>query len=468
MKFLLIESHGPARLAHNKDIKIFSSLYSPPLGLLYIGKSLLDEGHKVEVIQPQAEKSFYDGLPTTLKNVDCVGISIESMRIKEANFLIEKINEIDSSIIIVIGGPFCTLHPKESLEYMKKANISVEGEGDFVIKDIAKAIEGKKKLSNIHGIYYRENGQVKKGKEAKIIKNLDELPFPARHLVDKYDYGKVDGSYLFKPRLTSMVSSRGCPFQCTFCGRDALNYKTYRERSAENIVEEIKIISEKYKSLFFVDDNFLLNVERSNQIFDGIIEEKLDLDLLIMGARVDTASKELYKKMKKAGVKYIEYGIESGNQDVLDFYKKEINISQIKKAVNLSRKMNFVILGNFILGAPFETKKHFEKTIGLACSLPFDMVFFFPLAYMDGSDLWNDGVKKGIFSKNPTEVGKKVDLKELGLSNYNHEELRNYCSYAIRKFYYRPSYVVRQIYRSLLRKDFRLLSLELKNFFGSG
>ncbi len=461
MRFLLIDSHGSLGLIIREKTGNFSSLYNPPLGLLYIGKSLEDEGHKVEVIHTQAENSFYDNLPNKLKNIDCVGISITSMRKKKTKSLTEKISEIDSSIPIVIGGPFCTLHPKRSLEYLKAADISVEGDGDFVIKDIAKAIEGKKKLSNINGVYYREKDQIKKGKKPKIITNLDELPFPARHLVEKYDYGKVRGSYLFKPKVTSMISSRGCPFKCRFCSRNAISYKTYRERSAENVFKEIKLVSEKYKSLFIVDDNFLVNKKRAHQIFDKLIKEKSDLDLLINGARVDSADKDLYKKMKKAGVKYIEYGIESGNQDVLDYYRKGFDINQIKKAVKLSRKMNFITMGNFILGAPFETKTHFEKTIEFARSLPLDLALFFPLAYMDGSDLWNDAVKKGVVSYKYDEFGQVINLKENGLSNFSHKELKGYCNNAVKKFYYRPSYFLRQIMRSILRKDFRLLSILL-------
>lgn len=465
MRFLLIENHGFIRLVSNKEVKTFSSLYSPPLGLLYIARSLEDEGHSVEVIQPQAENAFFENLAKTLKDIDCVGISLTSIGLKQTKVLTKKIKEIDSSIPIVLGGPFCTLHPRGSLEYLKAADISVEGDGDFVIKDIAKALEGKKKLSDINGIYYREKGKIKKGKDSKIIKNLDDLPFPSRHLVDKYDYGKIGGSYFFKPKVTAMVSSRGCPFKCRFCARNALAYKTYRERSAESVFEEIKLVSEKYKSLFIVDDNFLVNKKRAHKIFDNMIKDKVKINLLITGARVDSASKELYKKMKKAGVKYLEYGIESGNQDVLDYYRKGTTIDKIKKAVKLSRKMNFITVGNFIFGAPFETKEHFEKTINFARSLPLDIAFFFPLMYMDGSDLWKDAVKKGVVSDSSNDFAQVTDLKEYGLSNYTYKQLRNYCNYGVKKFYFRPSYFLKQIYRTTLRRDYRLLSVGLKRFF---
>jgi len=146
---------------------------------------------------------------------------------------------------------------------------------------------------------------------------------------------------------------------------------------------------------------------------DGLIELDSDIELIIDGARIDSADRDLYKKMKKANVKFIGYGIESGNQDVLDFYNKKITLEQIRKAINLCNEMNFITRATFILGAPFETKQHFEKTIKFACSLPLDIAIFRPLNYCPGAELWDEAVKQGKIMKNEKlllQVQKEVYL----------------------------------------------------------
>lgn len=455
MEFLLINTAGgygfiSANKKHTPRLPL-----SPPLGLLYIGKSLEDEGHKVKIIEYFGEEHPKKKIKKILPSLNAVGISISTANYKNAVQLTEMIRKSDPSLPIIIGGPHCTFHPKKSLKEIPNANISVEGEGDFVIKNIAKSLAGKLKLSEISGIHYRTKNSIKSGKPIKIIKDLDSLPFPARHLVNKYDYGKINTSYLFKPKITSIITSRGCLFNCRFCTRHCSTYQTYRQRSAENVIKEIQKISERYGSVLIVDDNFLTDRKRIHKIMDRIIELNLEIELLISAARVDSANEELYKKMKKAGVKYIGFGIESGSQEVLDFYNKKTTLHQIRKAVNLSRKMNFVTTGHFIFGAPIESEDHIKQTIKFACSLPLDIALFSPLYYMYGSDLWNESVESGKIDENDGYWVSADSGRDLG--NFPEETLVTLCKTAARKFYVRPSYIAREISRSIMRKDFRLL-----------
>jgi radical SAM superfamily enzyme YgiQ (UPF0313 family) len=461
MRFHLIDLQGINEICLTKGVDIISSKYCPPLGLLYIGRSLEDEGHKVEITQfSNEDSSTMEYINKSLSSFDAIGISVTSSSYQDAAVLVNKIKEKDNSIPIIIGGPHCTHHPKKSLSDIPKADISIEGDGELIIKDVASALEGTKKLTGLPGVHHRYKNKIKSGKSSVPIKDLNSLPFPARHLVDKYDYGKINDIYLFKPKLTSIITSRGCPYNCSFCSRNALTYKTYRERSPENVVNELQEINDKYNSVYIVDDNFLTNKKRAHKIFDLLLENPLDIDLLIMGARVDSAERELYKKMKKAGVKYIEFGIESGNQDVLNFYNKRTTIEDIRYAVNLSREMDFFILGNFIIGAPIETEHHIEQTIKFACDLPLDSAVFFPLGYMYGSDLWNEALQNDIINDNDG-YGFTVDSKK-GIGNFTKMEVYNFCQEAMKRFYLRPKFFVQEFYRSLLRKDFRFLKIGLK------
>ena len=429
----------------------------PPLGLLYLAQSLEDEGHKVKILDFFSQKELVESLTST----DVVGLSVNTPSFKIAAQVASMIKKTKPELPIIIGGPHCTFHPKQSLIDIPAADVSVQGEADFVIKDIARALIGTKKLSEIPGVSYRVDNKIKSGKPPALIRDLDSIPFPARHLVEHYNYGKVNNAYLYKPKFASMITSRGCPFRCRFCTLHAVTYKTYRQRSAKNVLKEIQEISKKYKSLMMVDDNFLSDKKRIHKILDGLIEMDLGLDIIVPTTRVDSADRELYKKMKKAGVKFLGFGIESGNQDVLDFYNKKTTLHQIRKAVNLSREMNFVTLGSFILGAPIETKNHLEKTIQFARSLPLDISFFFPLHYMYGSDLWKEAVQNGLINKEEYSV---MADSQRGLGHFPRIELEKACKTAFKQFYLRPRYIVQQFHRSLLRKDFGVLKVGLNSF----
>ncbi|OGS40277.1 MAG: hypothetical protein A3K77_01235 [Euryarchaeota archaeon RBG_13_31_8] len=468
MKFLLLQIPSGYEFSNDVNIPQKISSYHPPLGLLYIGRVLEDEGHKVEIIDFLAEKYPLKTLINNISSTDAIGISVfssaynESLRggkytyaYKECGKVAGFIKEIDTGLPIIIGGPHCTIRPEKSLVEIPSADMSLEGDGEEAIKEIIKTLEGTKLASDLPGVYYRENNKIKKGKPAKIIENLDSIPFPARHLVDKYDYGKTLKSYFFKPKFTSIITGRGCPYNCSFCTRNALGFKTFRKRSVENVVEEIRNIDEKYDSLMIVDDTFLADEKRADKIIDNLIENKIDAEIYIQGARVDTAKRETYNKMKKAGVKHLYYGLESGNQDVLSFYNKCVIIEQVRKAINLSNEIGFFTVGTFILGAPIETKKHIENTIKFACSLPLDAVIFTILTYKYGSPLWDEAVKQGKIKE--TDDYTVVSDSKKGLGNLTREELEDFYRKAIFNFYLRPGYIASQIKKFLMEKDFEAM-----------
>lgn len=459
MNFLLINPTRGYEAIQPKKKKLEFPRFAP-LGLLYVASSLLDEGHKVEVLELYAERDPMLQLKKSLKAKDSVGIGITSYSYNEAILVAKKIKEKDSSIPVIIGGPHCTFHPRQSLIDVPDADISVAGDGEQAVKDVAQALNGNKKLSDIAGIHYQTGGKIKQGKPAELVIDLDTISFPARHLVDKYRYGMINDSYLFRPEVTSTATSRGCPFRCRFCSR-ADHLKKFRQRSAENVVEEIMDINEKYGTLIITDENFLTDTKRAHKIFNKLIEQSSTIDLVIEGSRVDTAERELYKKMKKAGVKFIAFGLESGNQSVLDFYNKKITLDQIRKAVKLADQMDFICWGNFILGAPIETEEHIEQTIKFACSLPLDIAIFNPLCYMWGSNLWNEAIKNGNISN--TDGYSIIADSKRNLGNFSGKELAEFCEKAMQKFFFRPGYITRQALKAIRTHNFRFLRTQLNH-----
>jgi magnesium-protoporphyrin IX monomethyl ester (oxidative) cyclase len=458
MKFLLIRPKYK-EIDYKSDIN--SSITLPPLGLLYLGAVLEEEGHKVELLDFYVENVSNEQLKNSLISSDAVGMTVYTNDFKSATGISKIIKDIDSDIPLIIGGPHCTFVKEQALQDILHADISVLGEGEHAILDIIKNLKGEKKLADIRGIYYRNNGMILPGKPLKVICNLDDLPFPARHLVEKYDYSSISFGYTLKKKVTSIITSKGCPFHCRFCSRYGNFIKdwTFRKRSADNLVKEILELNEKYQSVIIVDDNFLADKKRAHKIFDMLLKSDLNIEFIVEGARVDTTDKKLYIKMKRAGVKYIFYGLESGNQDVLDFYNKNITLQQIRKTTSIARELDFFITGSFIFGAPIETKEHIERTIKFACSLPLDRANFVPLIYRMGSSLWNEAVKNKKISPNQYEI---LASSSNNLGNFSEDELIDFTTNAFKSFYFRPSFVLEQIFKTLERKDYNLFINGLK------
>jgi len=459
MRFLFIFPTG--RGYKIADKKVFPPYaYSPPLGILYLSTMLERNGHTIEVLDYTAENVDEVKLRSKIDSADAVGITVCTSSLDESINLAHLIKKHRPDIPLLIGGPHCTLAPERSLIDFN-ADICVTGDGELIICAIADALQRKGELSTIHGIYYKEKGKVKQGAPAQIIKDLDSLPSPDRHLVDKYEYGYFIGVKLAPGKTTSIITTRGCPYRCRFCGYNAVRSK-YDERSVENVIKELEeIVSQGFRSLIIVDNNFLANKRRAEKIMDKIIEKKLKIDIWIMGARVDSAERRLYEKMRDAGVSFISFGIESGNQDVLDLYNKRTTIQQIRDAINLSKEMGFFTSGSFIFGSEIETKDHIENTIKLAKSLPLDVAHFLALGYLCGSPLWQKAVEEGKIK--PDEFTVNAD-SERNLGMFTEEELENYCIKAHRSFYFDPRYIIKQLLYAFKNRDFRFIKAGIKMF----
>jgi len=434
--------------------------YMPPLGLLYLASPLEKKGHKITVIDFIAEQYSDKKLKEEVSKVDVVGITITSQVASSVKKIIDLIKNFYPKKIVIIGGPHCTIQEQEVLNEMN-ADISVVGDGERAIVDIVDALNGNSDLSNIHGIFYREKGKIKSGLPSIEIDDLDLLDFPNRNLIKHYSYGKetITGiTYFARGNTTTIMTSRGCPFNCKFCVSKSI-FKKCRFRSAENVVKELEEISKDYESVFVVDDNFLMDKKKTHKIMDLLIEKNLDLDIWISGVRITDADEELFKKMKKAGVKSLEFGIESGNQEVLDYYNKKITLKQVEKSVKLSKKIGFLTVGNFIIGAPIETDKHINDSISFAKKINLDFAFFYGFSFLKGSELWEDAYKLGKIKEN--EMFVPCDSRR-NLCNFTPEELRERLSRAFLSYYISPKYLISQFIRSIfIYRNFRVFKAGL-------
>lgn len=357
------------RPKHDRSIFRF-----PPLGLGYIVSYLRQHGISANLIdctflsQEEALERVKKSKPRIL------GIySMFSM--KQPALLMARLLR-DNCEMLVAGGPLPTLCPEDFLEDF---DVVVVGEGENTMLELVRAVENRSPLSTVKGIVYKTpkknaGEKVVYTPPRELIEDLDSLPFPARDQFDNESY-KNHYSKKFGYTITSIITSRGCPFNCDFCSRAVFGNKI-RTRSAAKVVEEMEEVKALgYERIWFADDCFTINKKRLMDICAKIIQRGLEIDWECL-SRVDTIDRETALKMKEAGCVRVFFGIESGNDHVLALMKKSATVSQAKKAVFAAKSAGIKVGAFFIVGYPGETDKTILDTLKFASSLPLDYLSF--------------------------------------------------------------------------------------------
>ena len=387
------------------ETKIYSPW--PPLGILYLGTILKENGFTVKLLDAAAKFYGKNDVLNWLKLVkpDIVGISVFTIAFLPVINLIKVIKNWNPSIKIVIGHYHPTIEAENILhKYGDYVDYCVRGEGEYTFLELCEFLDRNKDdlPNNIKGIAFQDSKKkIVLTPDAPLIMDLNDLPFPDRKLLD-FDYKwNFSGFEFSKSKLTSIVSSRGCPFNCSYCACTKFAKRKFRPRSPENIVNEMLLIEgQGYTQLNFVDDNFTLQPKRTIKICQLIKKEKIDFNWHTDG-RVDQTSQEMLNWMRKAGCKSIWYGFESANQRILDIYNKRTKVSQFYEAIHKARKANIdLIVGLFMLGAPTETLDEVKKTINFAVNSDIDVPFFNVVEIFSGTKFWDDYLSKGTINSN--------------------------------------------------------------------
>lgn len=430
--------------------------FVPPLGILYIGRALLDAGYGVEAVDFNSTPYTETTLHTLLAGKDAVGITTSSFNRENVAALIKNIKKFKPEIKIVTGGPDITLHPR----LIEGSDLSITGEAEKTAPEILDALIRGRDFSDLHGAIYKTplSKKVLHGKEPYYESDLDSIKFPARQLlrVKNKSQGYNLFGYRYKTKIATIIVTRGCPFQCRFCAHNAVTSQKYRKRTVKNCLEEIEQLHEEgYSILGFADDNFLsiVNRELVKGILKGIIDRRYEFIIIVEG-RVDSAKDpELYALMRKAGVTGVVYGMESMNQDVLNFYKKRTTVELNRRASQLAFKYGIFSIAHFIIGAPFENEALIKKMIKDVYSLRLDAVTFWALEYTYGAPLWQEAKNKGLIDglEHTVPAGCEHSLSPLSSS-----QLDALCYRAFKGFYVRPSYWLK-FFQKMLRFDRRTI-----------
>jgi anaerobic magnesium-protoporphyrin IX monomethyl ester cyclase len=310
---------------------------------------------------------------------DIVGIAGPfSCQIENSLIISDLTKQVDPKILTVVGGPHVTTVPQGFLEEAKNVDVAVVGEGEFAMLEIAQYFEGKKQLKDIKGIAYRQDGNVIVNPPRPFIENLDELPYPAYHLVDKEQYlsNKKIGYRSFQDRAISMITSRGCPFNCCFCAVHLHMGQGFRAHSASYVLNHIQYVVDnfKVKNIFFEDDNLTLDLKRFEDICDGIIERKIKIGWETPnGVRADCLNLNLLRKMKQSGCNSVFVGVESGDQQILDnVICKSLDLNRVVEFAKNSKDIGLKTGAFYIIGFPGETKANMQRTVDFALVLKRD------------------------------------------------------------------------------------------------
>ncbi len=333
-----------------------------PLGLSYIASVLRDNGHDVQLIDSNAFKLSYAGIEELVRNssfdiAGLTGLITQFGQVKKIASIIKKI----SGATVILGGGLASAAPEVVLK-KTDVDIAVIGEGEETCSELLKVIEEKGSLAGVDGICFRKDGEFVRTGKRKAVEDISSLPFPAWDLFPMESYFNNDVMCMPKRRI-SLITSRGCPYRCTFCFHGIFG-RRFRARTAENIFQEMELLYKKYRVRGFVfeDDTFVLNRKRVNRLCELIIENRLKV-YWTCNARINLVDKELIAKMKGAGCVEVSYGIESGNQSQLDRIKKDITIKEAYRVIEMTKKAGIMTHGFMMIGIPGETTETVKDSI---------------------------------------------------------------------------------------------------------
>lgn len=471
----------------NPQSKTWSSRKHIPLGLGYLAAVLTEEGHEVQLWDAAVED---EPMSAALDkgSFDVVGITSVTPLIHEAWEAAQQASKRHT--VTILGGPHPTLMPAESLE-RPEVDLVVRGEAEDTIIDITRALErdpGRQEpqtgvrlftapaWSQIAGVSFRNGrGEIVHNPSRIPRKDLDALPFPAHHLykIDRYtNLQPLTDGLDPKARAYTIITSRGCPYQCIYCSK-AVTGNTWRPRSAENVVAEWRklVVDLKATEIGVTDDVMTLDVERVKAICRLLIEERLNQVpwITIHGIRADNTDLELFQLMKQAGCKRVGFGVESGNQRVLDIMKKGQTVEDVRQAFRNARSAGLETIGFFIFGLPGENEETMEDTIRLALELDPELANFMIAAPYPGTELYQMILDGGnLFSHDWRDFAIHDQKARFAIGEVTAELVERKWHEAYRRFYLRPGRLLRKGLSPEFWKQLPTYLADARRFFLSG
>ena len=452
MKVLLIfppkNTIALAKVDFFKNVDFESGSY-PALGLLYIAayakKHTKDE---IEIIDAPSENLGYPQLEERIRAAapDVAGIYFNTEYLIDSLKTAELLKKVRRDTVVVAGGPHVMMFPKETI-LKKDVDYCVYGEGEIAFSNLLIALSLGTEPEKIEGVISKKN--VDFAHRLQKIDDLDSLPIPERTMLDYKKYASV---ITYSNPVTTIMTSRGCAFNCYYCNNIERAQKV-RMRSAGNVVEEIKAISKLgIKDIIFFDENFTFDMNRVNDICDLILENKLNVRWHCRSRADMKLDAQALNKMRLAGCRMIQFGIETASERLQELINKRIDLKKVEQLIKKVKAAGILAYGNFIIGLPTETKEEMDNTLDFALKSGLDYAPFSNFHPIPKSVFYENGLKSGQiktdywleFAKDPSNR-----ITQDWWPGQDIEHLNKFNMYAFRKFYLRPVFV----FKSLLLKE---------------
>ncbi len=372
-----------------------------------------------------------------------VGITCNFTAYAQDSLEVAKIvEEFSGDVSIVMGGAHATMEADHILRNHAYIDYIVRGEGEITFYELVNAIENNCGVENIRGISYRkESGEIISNPDRDLIEDLDSLPIIDRKFINVETYKKINSDALLFAKnnpVATIMTSRGCPFNCIFCSTKIMWRKTWRARNPENILREIEYLVNEYgiKEIAIQDDQFVIDKKRVNEVCELIIQKKLNISFSIpSGTSIWLVDCDLLKKMKQAGFYRLCFPVETGNENTLKFIKKPVNLVKVKETIRIANKLGYWTQGNFIIGFPYETKEEIMQTIEYAYNSGLDYVIFFIAKPYAGSEMYEIFRKEGLLDS--IIRASHIKRSDYDTTTMKAEELNKIYNNAVKGFFIR-------------------------------
>ena len=458
-------------LLASPEPKVWSSRKHIPLGLGYLAACLRQAGHEPVIFDAAVEdepvEAVIERAAEARRPFGLIGISATTPLIPDAWDMAETAKKL--GLPTILGGPHLTIMPLESME-KPFVDYVFRGEGEHGLVELVEALEKGRHPGGIPGLFFRHNGQVVASDCSPLVEDLDSLPFPAHDLfkIDRYtNLQPLTDGLDPHARAFTIVTSRGCPFQCIFCSKPVTGH-TWRARSVENVVAEWRWLVRDLRAteIGLTDDIWNRDLERAKALCRALIDEGLNTVpwITVHGMKVNYGDPELYQLMKAAGCKRVGFGVESGDEYILKHViKKGQTLEQVRDAFRWAKAAGLGTMGFFIFGMPHETEETMDKTIALALELDPELANFMLAAPFPGTEMWDLLQREGrIFSQDWRDFAIHDERARFEIGEMTAELAERKWREAYRRFYMRP----RRLLKRLLNWDtWRHAPARLEDFF---
>ncbi|MBT89502.1 MAG: hypothetical protein CMN79_03310 [Spirochaetales bacterium] len=420
----------------------------PRIGVGSISSVLLAKGYEVIIVDPLVERlSFEDTVDYIVKsNPDVLGLSVVSMNYVPGEELARCVKKRNKGIKIIAGGPHFHINSNEFMGDNGGFDYVCAGEGDYVIDELIDYNFATEKLSKIDGLIYKSNKQVCRNRLG-VVEDLDKLPFPAYDIYPKplKYYKPAINNYKRLPSI-GIITSRGCPSQCTYCQGSIFN-KSVRMNSVDYVIEHIELLTRKYRvrDILFWDDVFTLKKKRLYEICDLLIKKRINITWACFIRANSIIDEGLLRKMKEAGCWLIMPGVESGSSEIIKLLRKGIDLSHVERVCKIADRLGIQVRPSFMLGNPGETRETLQQTFDFALSLPVNHIGITYFTPLPGTPVWDDVDKHGDFDKGDPNSIQTTSKPSFIAKDLNYEDLHLKMNKLYSQFYLRPSLILRNL-----------------------